>query len=153
MGARRPGQPAQQRPPGASRNEAFENIFGRPAVNHHLGQTSAAPSPQSFHQPQHQSPQYNYSGYAPQVAPGAAYLSPAQPSLPPVQAYAPVPPRTASHSYQAAQPNYPPRSPLPFETASSSSHSNGQARYPSSGYPTNGSTLVSRTLAFARNYG
>jgi hypothetical protein len=109
-GARQRGQPPQR--PGASRNEAFENIFGRPAVGHHLGQT-----PNAGHAPPPAAPgaSYGYTNYpAAQQSNGNTYLNPAQPSLPPGHGFAAPPPRTASygHSSHAAAHGFAP-APLP----------------------------------------
>ncbi|WVR00332.1 hypothetical protein IAU59_007475 [Kwoniella sp. CBS 9459] len=107
----RPSQPAAgaARPSANARNDAFENIFGRPAGGHHLGSNP----PQS----QGASAGYGHSSYATQQPPAQpAYLNPAQPSYPPGTTYGPPPPRQApsyppQHSYQpgpsaAVQPSH-----------------------------------------------
>ena len=105
-GARQRGQPPPR--PGASRNEAFENIFGRPAVGHHLGQ-----APNAGHAPPPVPPgaAYGYANYpSAQQSNGNAYMNPAQPSLPPGHGFAAPPPRTASygHASHAAAHGYAP---------------------------------------------
>lgn len=134
-GARQRGQPPPPRP-GASRNEAFENIFGRPAVNHHLGQTGG-PSAGSHHPAAPAGAGYGYapsststSSPYPSQSNGSVYISPAQPSLPPGHGYAAPPPRAASyghagaHGYPApapvsAAPNFSQRAPGAYEGSSS----------------------------------
>jgi hypothetical protein len=133
-GARQRGQPAPQRPQGASRNEAFENIFGRPAVGHHLGN---APHAGHAPPPSHPPAGYGYGAYPQQALHTTenAYLNPAQPSLPPGHGYAAPPPRTASHSYAQA-PGYVPPAPHPgfgsqrggYEASSSGHSSSGHSR-------------------------
>jgi hypothetical protein len=104
--------PPQSRapPPNSSvRNEVFENIFGRPAVNHHQGSN---PPNQQQHPPSHPPPQpqsqaYGYGGYAALPQSNAGYVNAAQPSFPPAQvgvgyAVAAPPPRGVSATYGQA---------------------------------------------------
>ncbi|WWC64424.1 uncharacterized protein I303_107034 [Kwoniella dejecticola CBS 10117] len=104
----RPAGPQQsgRAPPSANqRNEVFENIFGRPAGGHHLGQ-----GPSHNTAPSAAGPSHLHPSYAPQ-APPSGYLNPAQPSYPPGTSYTshPPPPRQQfppHHTYQpAANPN------------------------------------------------
>ncbi|WVR07809.1 hypothetical protein IAU60_004852 [Kwoniella sp. DSM 27419] len=77
----RPGQPPA-RPSANTRNEVFENIFGRPAGGHHPGTGPAPGAPSSSASGvHHPASGYAAAHYAPQ--PSQAYLNPAQPSFPP----------------------------------------------------------------------
>jgi hypothetical protein len=131
-GARQRGQPPPPRP-GASRNEAFENIFGRPAVNHHLGHGGSSAGGHNPPIPQGAGYAYNPSSTSnpyPTQPNGGVYISPAQPSLPPGHGFAAPPPRAASyghagaHGYPApapvtAAPNFSQRAPVVYEGSSS----------------------------------
>lgn len=146
-GARQRGQQPQR--PGASRNEAFENIFGRPAVGHHLGQ-----APNAGHAPPvPPGAGYGYSSYPPaEQSNGNAYMNPAQPSLPPGHGFAAPPPRTASygHAGHAAALGFAPPHPQPVQSAQAGyahrpyeSSSSGHARPAPSVYGGSLSTQVS----------
>ncbi|WWC71864.1 uncharacterized protein I206_105823 [Kwoniella pini CBS 10737] len=94
-------QPSGRAPPSTNqRNEVFENIFGRPAGGHHLGQ---GPVPSSHHAPSSSGPSHLHPSYAPQALP-SGYLNSAQPSYPPGTPYGAHPaPRQQippQHSYQ-----------------------------------------------------
>ena len=89
-------RPNQHSPSGRGvnvRNEAFENIFGRPSVAHHV-----RPERSGSAQPPLPPPGPGY-GYQPQPPPPTnggphVYLYPEQPSFPSGQRYAPPLPRT-----------------------------------------------------------
>jgi hypothetical protein len=95
----RPSQPsAGPRPSANSRNEAFESIFGRPSVAHHVPGGAGGPS---AHAPGPGPPPgggYGYASHAPQRA-NPEYLHPNQPSYPPGQTYNPAPPPRPSVPY------------------------------------------------------
>jgi len=95
----RPGQPtARPAPSATSRNEAFESIFGRPSVAHHMpgGQGgSSGPGPGPGPPP---GGGYGYASH-PSVRSGPEHLHPNQPSYPPGQAYVPPPAPRPSNPY------------------------------------------------------
>ncbi|WVQ84886.1 hypothetical protein IAT38_007049 [Cryptococcus sp. DSM 104549] len=121
-------------PQGNVRNQAFENIFGRPAGGHHLGPHpvppgAAAPSPAApAPLPQHHAAAAGYGGYGalapaqppPQAGGSAAYLNPAQPSYPPGMSmgYQPPPPRQPpAHPYPGQHVYRPQPQPQPHADA------------------------------------
>ena len=165
----RPGQSnARPQPSATSRNEAFESIFGRPSVAHHMpggpgGPSGSAPGPGP--------PPGGGYGYAahPSTRSVPEHLHPNQPSYPPGQAYVPPPAPRPSNPYPQQHVYQPPprgdssmrhRDPYDGATSSdpyrgsggsSSGHANNSVAFPQAVSRTRGQCGTELTDALANS--